>query len=546
MRLLRLSTLLLILSACGHTCPVADAARPARTAHFVAMAASSTASQILLLGTRAAGDGGTAMTVEPIHDFTSVTGTASTANVWLDQRSRWQDALGRDMRGTGIGLLPVLPPALPNGAFVTIGGATSVVHFPLVAQDYSASDDAGVITGDAGVLPPEQAHLWEYVWPTVMLPAVIADVDAGPRSSWTPQVADLVVIPQNAPDPDIAVVSRTVVMPGGVMGGGETFVLNIDDPAHVVSLATITLDSYADMGLHAAAAGFAYQDHVLYAAIDHEDFAQMNPTYGPGLVAIVDPSMRSIRTVLRIPNLTNCTQIAPFIRPSDSTEPATLRRMIVTCAGTEPATIGTPPSDGGFVYIQYDTAHPDRLPSIERTITATSLALPRADGGTIPLYGHWLAFVSHGSSAPAFSDRLIVANLDTNASQVLDSAPAANGVAIYGLGRGAFDPSTGVLVVPNGFDGVLTWWFPSDAHTFEATSYVFPDSNAVPIVDCGHVAVQTVRLVGGGTAEIVPMGDAGVTPDDAGVTPTDMGMSADDAGNDAAVVSDPDAGVDAG
>ena len=537
MRVALLLALLVSLFGCSRTCPVAEAARPARAPHFVVVAGTNTATQIILLTTRAVADGGTALTVEPIHDYTNNAGTTmATASYWLDQRSRWHDALGRDMRGTGIGTRPVVPPGLPDGAFVTIGGATSVVHFPLDEQNYG--DDAGVITTDAGVLPGEPTHLWEFVWP-VPTPA--------PEPGATlPQLADLIVIPQNAPDPDIAVVSRTVVnQGGGVLSGGETFILNVDDPAHVVSLATVSLDMYADAGLHAAAANFVYDEHVLYAAIDHQNYSQMNPIYGGGLVAIVDPSMRSIRTVLHIPTLTNCTQIAPYVRPSDDTEPPTLRRMVVTCMGTAPGAIGTPPPDAGFVYLRYDATQPDRLPSIERTITATSLGVPRPDGGTMPLWGHWLAYVSRGSPAPAFSDRLMVVNLDTNASQVLTSAPAANGVSIYGLGRGAFDPSSGVLVVPNGFDGVLTWWFPSDAHTFEATSYVFPDATSVAIVDCGHVAAGVARVIGSGSGSVLPMIDAGMPPTDAAVAPDDMGSPPVDAGHDAAVIPD-DTDVDAG
>jgi hypothetical protein len=215
--------------------------------------------------------------------------------------------------------------------------------------------------------------------------------------------------------------------------------------------------------------------------------------------------------------------------------------MVVTCAGTAPATLGTPPPDAGFVYLQYDTAQPDRLPSVERTITATSLGLPRPDGGTMPLYGHWLAYVSQGSASPVYSDRLIVVNLDTNASQTLASTPAANGVAIFGFGRGAFDPSSGVLVVPNGFDGVLTWWVPSDAHTFEASTFVFPDPVSVGISGCGHLATHVVRAIGGGGGAVTPLPDAGVSD---AASSEDAAVTSTDAGNDAASTT-PDAGVDA-
>ena len=133
-------------------CATAEAAQPVPVVHFAATLGSGTVSNVVLLTTTPlALDAGMPIpgmvpqTVAAIRTYAG----GSMAAAWLDQRSRWHDSLGRDMHGSGIGNAPVIPPA-PSGPFVTIGGRTSVAHFPLEMQTrYDANDDAGV-PGDAG------------------------------------------------------------------------------------------------------------------------------------------------------------------------------------------------------------------------------------------------------------------------------------------------------------------------------------------------------------------------------------------------------------
>ncbi len=485
-----------------------------------------------------------ATTVAPVRDFAD--GAASLrASAWLDQRTRW-----RDMRGLGIGTRPVLPFAPPGGPFVAIGGATSVVRFPLGDEEPDTSDagpavDTGI--ADAGVVPSVQnLRQWEWPWPALELPAT-----ATPDTS--PTLADLVVVPRDAPQHDLAIVARTSSVIDGIRYGGEAYLLDVDDRARITLLETTSFDAFADAGLHASAAAFAvYDEHVVLAALDHQTF--FSPaTYGPGLLAVLDPAMRSVRSVIRIPGMTNCTNIAPYHPPSravgDPDDEGEAHRWVLSCLGSVPAMRGATPSDAGFVYVEYDPRTPDRLPSVARTIAATSLGIPRANAGTIPLFGHLVAFIEQGSVTPAAPDRLIVVNVDTGDTQTLHSA-STTGVGSVGLGSGAFDPSSGVLVVPNGLDGVLTWHVPRTFARLEGGghTYVFPSGLEVAVTGsgCARVPMRLVRTVGAGAAAVAPPHDAGMPPTDAGTPPTDSGTPPEDAGSDAGTDGGRDAGADAG
>lgn len=532
------SALALGLAGCSHACPSASAALPATEVRFVASASAGSVAQIVLLTTTPALDatgnprhdamGNAILTVARIRDYAGGT----TAESWLDDRSRWPG-----MRGRGIGNTPFLPPAT-GGPFVAVGGASSVVRFTLAPED---TTDAGSPAVDAGLVSAPHSHRWEWPWPTPTSAEAMADANQ-------PGLADLVVVPHYPPFHDLALVSRTTVVNAGQPSGGELFVLDIDDPAHVISLATISFDMYADAGLRAMASSLAYSDGLVYVALDHQDFGSI-PRYGPGLVAVVDPEMRSVRTVLRLPQQTNCVQLAAYHPPTrtatDPADPGENHRLVVGCAGTAPATQGAPPTDGGFAYVEYDPASADRLPTLARTITAVSLGLPRADGGIAPLFGHWVAYVSRGTASPVFADRVIAANLDTGASQILASAPARNGISLVGLGQGAFDAGSGVLVVPNGFDGVLTWQVPHDRATLEAPAgYAFADPTTAAVVGCGHLATRIVRAVGAAPV-VTSMQDAAMPMTDAG-TNVDAATPADDAGVDAAAPAVDAAHVDSG
>lgn len=508
------------LASCGHgTCTSANGANPVGDVRFVGVASSGNAAQLVLLGTTIAIDhdghhvldahGGDILTVQRIGDFAAST----TAQSWLDNHSDWSVGT-RNMLGRGIGTSPIVPPAPPAGPFVAIGGASSVVRFPLGPEE---TTDAGMPPGDAG-LSPQHAHEWEWLWPrtTTDLPS-----DATP-----PTLADLVVVPSFAPDHDVAFVARTASSSGGQLFGGELFVLDIDDPAHVTRLTTLTFDAYADAGLHAVPSALAYADGLVFVVLDHQSFTAPASLVGPGLVAVIDARARTLRTVLRLPSFTNCARIAPYhpptrtaIDPEDSGE---THRIVVSCMGSAPTTPGVAQSDSGFAYLEYEGA-----PAIAQTISAASLSVARADAAVMPLYGHWVAVVSHGSTtAPVTPDRIIAANLASGATQILATAPSGNGTALFGFGEGAFDPGSGVLVVPNGFDGVLTWQLPSAYGALEGPSgYTFEPAFATTITSCGHLPTRHVRAVGGGGAAVIPTPDAGMPHDAA--TATDAATSSD-------------------
>ena len=560
------------LAACSHECRSANALLPASTTtatmtmparainvRFVIASSAGTVAHVDLLTTtpgvdssgRLRRDGmghdiadpnlprnadGTLITPRPaatastsvarVSDFVTAMGIADSAQSWLDERARWvQPSLmdggtARGALGRGIGNTPVLPPSPPEGPFVAIGGANSFARFVLGSQTPPAGDDAYVRLPDAGadadpVLDfAQRLRDWEWVQPAGTPPLGSTETPIAP-------LADLVVVRRNPPEHDLAFVARAAVrdMGGQVITGGDLVVLDIDDPEHVISLTTITFNSYADMGLTAVPTGLVHHHGLIYVALDHQNFFPMASTRGPGLIALVDPDRREVQTVLRAPNVTGCTSIAPFnpperhftTTPPDDHDPGEASRLVVTCMGSPPATPGAPPSDGGFLYIEDDPRHPNITPTIARTITTLSLAVPRADGGSMPLYGPWIAYVSRGSLVPAYLDRLIVVNLDTADAHTLTTAPPESGTNIVGLGNGAFDPASGVLVVPRGFEGVDTWQFPIAVR--DMALFTFPDPIRVPIVGCGHLATRTVRVVGGSMAPVMPPNDAAVSAD---------------------------------
>lgn len=495
MRLLLSSALLvaLALAGCagGSTCPSANGAAPTagHTARFAAVASHGSVSQILLLEVD-----GTGNTIARITDFVG----ASAAQSWLDTRSRWPN-----MRGRGLGQTPLLTPALPSGPVVTVATESSIAQLPIPVTGIAV--DAG-----PDAVP---STLWEWVPPELMAPGDIP----------VPGIVDIAVAPGG-----VAFVARGAVGAGGTLIGGELFALDVSDPSSVVPVTTsIDLSGYAENGLFVAPTAFAVMDGLVFAAIDHQTFDPRVPLYGTGLVAVIDPARRSLRTVLRIPSLHGCADLGRY-HPIDATDTAGAHRLVVTCRGAAPMAAGTAPVDGGFAYVEYDPAHPETPPVVARTIPSGSLGLPRADGGTMPLLGHWVAYVSRGVIEPRFQERVIAANLDTGAQQILASTLPANGTSTTGFGPGAFDPASGVLVVPNGYDGVYTWAMTTDTARVEA--FTFPDPQGVGITGCGHLAVREVRLVPGPSAVVTPGNDAGTLPTDAST-------------NEDAAVVDVDAGV---
>lgn len=538
MRAARLLFLLVLalgtgLFGCGTgTCTSANGATPAASAgaRFYAVAWSGTASQVVLLaptpsldasGARRMDASGHALsTVARVRDYT-IDGSARTAESFLDNHSAWPN-----MQGRGLGTTPRAPAAPAGGPFVALGAANSVVRFTLDPED--GTNDAGVVTGDAGVSPMQRSHTWEWVWP---LPTTELPADA-----TAPGLLDLVVAPRFLPDHDVAFVARTASLVNGSLVGGELFALDVDDPAHVARLATISFDAYADAGFRAVPGALAYADGLLFVALDHQTFTPPTPLLGTGLVAVIDPAGRTVRTVLRLPGMTNCVRIAPYNPPARAVpDRSETHRLIVSCLGGAPTDTGIAPLDAGFAFLEYDGAV-----AITQTISAASLGLGRPDASVMPLYGDWIAIITHGSTSPPIRpDRLVAANLVTGATQILATAPSANGSSLFGLGEGAFDPSSGVLVVGNGFEGVLTWSMSSDPAVLESASapYTFADSVAVGVTGCGHVPTRVVRALGAGGALITPMPDAGM-PEDAAV--------GDDAAVDVDAFVDVDADVDAG
>lgn len=506
MRLLFSSALFLALALAGcggsATCPSANGAAPVADApRFVAVASHGSVSQAILLGVQ---DSGTTRTAARITEFDGV----SMAQSWLDTRSRWPN-----MRGRGLGQTPYLTPAVPLGEVVTIATETSIVQLPIPVT--ATPHDAGTAAGDAGPNVPLTPTHWEWIPPELELPA----------GTPPPGIADVVV----APAQNVAFVARGAVGLGGTLIGGELFVLDVSSPTSVVPLSTaIDFQPYAEQGLFVAAAGLAVMDGLVFAALDHQTFDSRVPVYGTGLVAVIDPATRAVRTVLRIPTLHGCTDVGRYHVPTGVTDPASEHRLVVTCRGAAPMTPGAPPVDGGFVYVEYDPAHPETPPAIARTITSTSLGLPRADGGTMTLAGHWVAYVARGIVEPRFQERVIAANLDTGAQQVLATTLPANGTSTTGFGPGAFDPESGVLVVPNGYDGVYAWAMPLDAASVEG--FTFPDPQGIAITGCGHLAVREVRLVPSAGVTVLPGRDAGTPLDDAATIENDAAVVDVDAG----------------
>jgi hypothetical protein len=572
------------LDGCGHECASANAAPPASTTtptpmmprpttipidvRFVVASSQGTLAHVDLLTLAPAYDDHGNLYVDGMHheildpnvDPTTHTpattvarvrdfaGIADARETWIDERTRWayeshvNDDAGVRSQGRGIGTVPILPPAAPGGPFVAIGGATSIVRFALGGPPDEA--DAGVVHMDAGADLPQRNHDWEWVQPT---PAPMPGSMGTPTA---PSLYDLVVVPRQLPEHDLAFVTREAVRDAGgqLTAGGDLLVLDIDDPFHVIQLGTVPISSLADPRMQVVATGLAYMHGVVYVALDHASWGPMAMrTNGPGLVALVDPEQRTAQTVLRSTNLTACTGIAPFVpaAPPDPLDTNADHRLIVTCAGTAPATIGTPPQDAGWFYVEdRDPAHPtvNVTPSIADTFTTGSLAVPRPDGGSMPLYDRWMAYVTLGSTSPVAQDRVMAVYLDPThgrgASFEIASTPTTNGTNVVGFGPGAFDGDAGVLVVPRGFDGVSTWQIPSAYMALTSSHFAFPDPITIAIApstpgSCrSRLAARTVRLAGA-AAGPVTMTDAGMPPDAA--MPMDAGtsdMGAHDAGAD--------------
>jgi hypothetical protein len=582
MRLLRVLVALSCvasLDACAHDCNSANAAPPATAEpRFVVASSTDTVAHVDLLSLARAVDGMghpledsmhhalldpnpdsstmPAQSVARIDSFT-IGGAASTRVSWLDERSRWTYTLhdaGVHSEGRGIGTSPVLPPAPPpppgmpadrfGGPFVAIGGASSIVRFALGA---SYEGDAGVTHMDAGVDLPQRRQDWEWV------PAAGTPMPGSTDVPAPPQLYDLVVVPRQLPLHDLVFVSRVATrdMAGQLVSGGDLLVLDIDDPVHVVSLGTVSLANIADPNMEVVPTGLAYMHGVVYVVLDHAQWGLMGMrTNGPGLVALVDLDQRTVQTLLRSTVLTACSGIAPFVPAArTATDPRDVNadhRLVVTCAGTAPSTIGTPTADAGFIYVEdADPAHPTGAvtPSIADTFTCSALGAPRPDGGSMALFDRWMAYVTLGSTSPLASDRVMAVYLDPEhghgATFEIGSTAATSGTNVVGYGPGAFDADSGVLVVPHGFEGVDTWEIPRAYSRLVDPHFSFPEAITRSLVGTSgcrdRLPARTVRLVAARPTQGAATATDGGMPNDGGM-PTDGGPSDGGMPSDAGVM----------
>jgi hypothetical protein len=473
---------------------------------------------------------------------------------WIATLSRWPN-----MRGTGIGRTPTLPPAITPGVpgLVTIIGATSIIAL-------------GLPTGQED---------WEWVEPPS---------DEGTR----PPVLDVLVVPDIALEMhDLAFLARDRIAHGStpfgssLTIGGDVVVLDVEINIPVVAT-TLTFDSLVTDGIPVTPRALAFAGGFVYVALDHGQVVgpMGSPLVrvGDGLVAVIDPVARTVRHVLRFPGLTHCTQVVtlgaacgttndpdhdyisslaegsgdadsdgvpnamdldsdgdgiadvvergnpdcrlpardadgdgtPDFLDVDASPPSMdppAGRVVVACAGT-PDQPGAVPDDAGFVLIDRDPTGTE-APAITRTIRAELLSIPSPDRGLVALRGSYVAFVSSGTNAdPILADRLFVVNLQSDALEILHSAPSDSETLPGGLGRGAYDPigvpvpgvttdAVPQLVVPAGRTGLFAWSLVPDSAMPDVVTFrphdVDGDGSAdpVPLEECLGLPVRDVRLI---------------------------------------------------
>jgi hypothetical protein len=380
------------------------------------------------------------------------------AEAWISTQSRWTN-----MRGTGIGRDPVVPRALSTvPGLVTIVGATSIIAL-------------GLPTGQED---------WEWV----QTPS--AD------GTFVP-ILDILVVPDAALElHDVAFVARERVRgTGGVTVGGDIQVLDVETNRPAI-LANVPLDGIADEGLNLTPTSFALAGGLIYVGMGHGlvvgpgDGAIQRT--GEGIVVTIDPVTRTVRNVLRFPELTHCDQVVAL-----EGEPA--GRVIVACAGT-PDVAGEVPDDGGLVILDRDPTG-TAAPLVTRTLLATMLAIPSPDWGLVALRGQTVAFVSTGSAeTPVLDDRLYAVDVEEQRVDLLATAPPETDAVPGGLGTGAHDPvrdadGSTLFVLPAGRAGLLSWDLVPVDPAIPDGPFTFVERPITGLATCLGLPVRAVRLV---------------------------------------------------
>jgi hypothetical protein len=278
-------------------------------------------------------------------------------------------------------------------------------------------------------------------------------------------------------------------------------------------------------------------DRVLPPAVPGEP-----PQFGPGTILVVDRDLRRVVRVLEIPQMRRCGEIA-VIPGAPTVEGGRITvSLIAACAGIDGAhgELGT---SAGMVLLRvtYDETNPAAEPviAIARTVPAhAESAAPSR--GLIALPGNAAIAVADGAEGER-PDVAFFVDLDGGAPIRLASATRLD-TRTPGLGTGAYDPVTRLVLIPAGRNRVLR----RRVREIEGATVLCPGDERCPPDDgslsepidlCNRLVVQSVRLVG--TMPHLPM------PLDGGVGDAASGLDAGspDAGGNPDASGNPDGGA---
>jgi hypothetical protein len=188
---------------------------------------------------------------------------------------------------------------------------------------------------------------------------------------------------------------------------------------------------------------------------------------GPGAIAIVDAAARARTQLIELPSLADCAIVAAV--PGDA------GRAAVLCSGPAFGDEEIRRASAGVVRLAVDDAGTVAVDA--RWIASEHPAEPSPTAGLVPLDARRLALVAdqRGEMPPSSVDELVVLDLESAAATVLHESASS-----FVLGDGAFDPDTGLLLVPDAESRAILRFDVSSAEVALRDTVAIPTCRTLP------------------------------------------------------------------
>lgn len=227
---------------------------------------------------------------------------------------------------------------------------------------------------------------------------------------------------------------------GPLERGSDLLVVELEGGANVDAISLSALDGHVDVA-GAATHAYARPSRMMWVGPRIVvGLARLSTDWkaAPGAIAIVDPETKEV-VPLDLPGLASCSSVVPIPTREDA--------VIVVCSGRPFTDLEGRREHAGIAVITVDA---EGLARIERLIRAAEHpSIPVMTGGVVALDARAFIYVAMGDDRVGLPDRLVYYDLAREEHQLVLEAESA-----FVLGRGSYDPTTNLLLVPDANVGI--------------------------------------------------------------------------------------------